>query len=114
MTAPRPPKGTGPAGRRLWSSIVSVYRLEEHELALLREAARTADICAGLQDIVDEQGPMVGSPARTNPALVELRQQRIVLTRMIVSLRVPIGDQEDAPRTQYRGTRGAYHLRSVR
>ena len=32
---------------------------------------------------------------RPHPALVELRQQRLTLARLIVSLRIPLGDQED-------------------
>ena len=50
---------------------------------------------------------------RAHPALVELRQQRIVLTRLIVALRVPLGEQGDMDRSQYRGPRGVYELRGM-
>jgi hypothetical protein len=63
---------------------------------------------------VDADGPMLGG--RPHAALVELRQQRIVLARLVVALRVPLGDQdeESAPaRLQRRGARGVYQLRGV-
>jgi hypothetical protein len=69
--------------------------LDEHELALLRQAVAVADICEDLQALVDRDGPLVASrlgEPRAHPALVELRQQRIVLTRLIVALRVPVGE----------------------
>jgi hypothetical protein len=71
-------------------------------LALLRQACRVADSCDDLQAIVDSEGVLVAG--RAHPALTELRQQRIVLARLIVALRVPLGDQEG--RSQYRGARG--------
>jgi hypothetical protein len=53
---------------------------------------------------------------KANPALVELRQQRILLTRLIVALRVPLGSEEGEDghaasgdrRPQHRGVRGVY------
>jgi hypothetical protein len=118
---PPSPAGAGPAGRRLWQSVVREYVLAEHELALLREAVRVADTCAQLQAIVDREGPLVSSSSgpRTHPALVEARQQRVLLARLLVALRVPIGDAEEQPSThapprlQRRGTRGAYGPRAV-
>ncbi|MGY1607278.1 hypothetical protein [Geodermatophilus sp. SYSU D00700] len=113
---PPPPKDLGPDGLRLWTAITAEYDLDEHELALLRQAARVADLCADLHGIESQQGLIVDG--RINPATVELRQQRIVLTRLIVALRVPLGeDGEAAPdgtRSQYRGTRGVYQPRGLR
>ena len=52
------------------------------------------------------QGP------RVHPALVELRQQRIALARLLAALRVPTG--EDTGRAQHRtGVRGVYGIRGV-
>lgn len=105
---PKAPKGAKAAGRRLWRSVVKDFSLEEHELALLRQAVAVADLCEALQAEVDASGLIVGGKA--NPAMVELRQQRILLARLVVALRVPIGDQEgvDDGRTQRRGMRGVY------
>jgi hypothetical protein len=60
-----------------------------------------------LQAIVYRDGPMVAG--RAHPALTELRQQRIVLARLVVCLRVPLGDE--GQRSQYRGARGVYAIR---
>lgn len=112
MSAPSAPRGTGKAGRRLWRAVLDAFDLEEHELVLLRQAVRTADLCEQLQGLVDATGPLRGE--KVNPALVELRLQRIVLARLVVALRVPLGEQEgedDAKRTQYRGARGVYAIR---
>ena len=102
------PEGIGPAGRRLWEAISREYELQEHELVLLRQAVRVADTCTDLQALLDRDGLLVRE--RIHPASVELRQQRLLLGRLIVALRVPPGDtgDEGAPRTQYRGLRGPY------
>ena len=93
------PSHLGRAGRRLWRSILADFELSEHESALLLQACAVADVCADLQGRVNVEGTMTadrfGDP-RPNPALVELRQQQILLTRLLVALRVPLGDQEGA------------------
>ncbi len=40
----RPSTGMRAPGRRLWALVVDDYDLDEHELALLREAVRTVDL----------------------------------------------------------------------
>src|SRR4051794_37648391 len=94
---PAPPGGSRAAGRRLWRAVLKDYVLAEHELTLLRQAVAAADICEALQVIVDRDGPMVsnrfGVPV-PHPAAVELRAQRLVLARLVVALRVPLGDEE--------------------
>jgi hypothetical protein len=111
VSIPKPPDGVGEAGRRLWSSVLESFVLEEHELALLRQACQVADLCDGLQAEVDASGLLVGG--RTNPALVELRQQRILLARLVVALRVPLGEEASDGRDQRRGIRGVYGIRGV-
>ena len=116
---PKPPDGVKTAGRRLWRSVLSEFELDEHEMVLLRQAVRVADVCDDLQAVVDVEGPLVTvrGELRTHPAVVELRQQRIVLARLIVALRVPIGDQDHgakttpAQRLQRRAARGVYAIR---
>jgi len=95
----------------LWQSVLGDFELSEPELCLLREAARTADVCDQLQQLVHEDGPMV--EGRANPALVELRMQRILLARLLVALRLPLGEAEDEQpgRLQRRSVRGVYGLK---
>lgn len=114
-TIPPAPRGSRTAGRKLWRSILSEYDLAQHEVEILARACRVADVCAELQAIVDRDGPMTTTRLgedKAHPALVELRQQSITLTRLIVALRVPLGDQEDGAqlRTQRRGARGVYSI----
>src|SRR4051812_24827214 len=104
-----PPEGMGPDGRRLWNAVTRDCELDEHELVLLRQAALVADTCGQLQGLVDVQGLMLDG--RVHPAMVELRQQRLLLGRLIVGLRIPVAqDDEGTPapvpgggRTQRRG-----------
>ncbi len=116
---PRPPRGTGKAGAGLWRAVLDEYELEEHELLLLREAVRTADVLDELAARVAQDGAIVGSSQgdRAHPALVEARQQRIALARILAALRLPAGDEneEGERRPQRRvGVRGVYGVRGVR
>jgi hypothetical protein len=112
---PAPPPGTGSTGRRLWRAVLTEFELAEHELALLTRACRVADTCAALQAVVDEEGPMTTTrfgESKPHPALVELRAQSLLLARLVVALRVPLGAEEEAPRGrgQRRAVRGVYAL----
>lgn len=115
MSIPRAPAGAGDAGRRLWRAVLDEFELAEQELALLRQAVRVADTCEALQAVVGADGELTTSrlgERKAHPALVELRAQRLLLARLLVALRVPLGDQEEAvtARTQRRGLRGVYEV----
>ncbi len=116
MNVPKPPAGTEAAGRRLWLSVVAAFELDEHELVMLRQAVRTVDLLDELQRAVDADGVLVSSPQgeRTHPGVVELRQQRIALARLLAALRLPQGaegDQQQGARPQRRvGVRGPYQF----
>jgi len=115
VTVPAVPKGTGRAGRELWRSVMGSFVLDDHERTLLEQAVAVADTCADLQAVVDRDGPLVRGPDgmdRAHAALVELRQQRILLARLIVALRIPLGDEEQEGRTPRRALRGVYGIRS--
>jgi hypothetical protein len=103
-TPPKAPSATKASGRRLWHSIVDGWVLDEHELALLREAVRTVDLLDALEAQLAEHGPLVESPhgLKANPAAPELRQQRIALARLLAALRLPTGDEADVKRPQRR------------
>lgn len=116
--APAPPKGSAVGGRRLWRSVLDSFDLEEHELALLREAVRTVDTLDGLAAIVADEGLIVSTPTgpRAHPALVESRQLKIALARLLAALRMPdgeAGDESQGRRQRRVGARGVYKLRSV-
>lgn len=118
MTAKRPfPAGLRAPGKRLWTSIVDEFELDEHELAVLVEAVRTVDVLDVLDARIRRDGPVVSSPQgdKANPALVEARQQRIALARLLAVLRLPAGDeagQKAGARAQRRvGARGTYGIK---
>lgn len=104
------PDGLKSNGRRLWESVNAAYELSEHEANLLLQAARTVDVLDLLQSLVDCDGPVLDSPTglRTHPALVELRQQRIALARLLAALGLPTGVADDGPKNQRRSVRGVY------
>ena len=94
------PRGLGNAGKRLWASILDTYSLAVHEELILLEACRTADrldVLAGVgADAATTVENRFGEQV-TAPHLVESRQQAVVLTRLIASLRLPDDAGEDAP-----------------
>jgi hypothetical protein len=113
MTENTTPEGLGPPGASLWRSVLDVYELERHEELLLLEACRTVDLLEDLARSVDAEGHMLDG--RVHPAVVEIRQQRIALARLLAALRLPAGDdgevQAGARRPQRRvGARGVYGL----
>ncbi len=115
----RLPPGVRAAGRRLWDSVMDVYELDEHEVALLIEAVRTVDALVDLDAAVRRDGPLVESPhgERAHPGLVEARAQRIALARLLGALRLPAGeagDHQASARPQRRvGVRGTYGIRGA-
>lgn len=116
MSAPRPPKGLGSAGRKLWAGVLADYDLAQHELAGLLQAARLADACDDLAEVVATDGRMQADHlgnVRVHPAAIELRQSQMALLRAVASLRVPLddGDEEDAAQPQRRGaSRAPYRV----
>lgn len=89
--------------------MVDDFDLEEHELALLREAVRTVDRLDAMDAQVTVDGLMVNTPAgpRVHPAAVEARQLRITLARLLAALRLPAGDEDARPQRRV-GVRGTY------
>lgn len=110
-TPPTPPTELRASGRTLWKTVMRDFALEDHERMLLRECCRTADSLDRLQTLLDSEGYMsqTSQGPRVHPALVELRQQRITLARLMTALRIPTGEEEG--RTQSRGAlRGVYGI----
>lgn len=114
----RTPAGLAASGRKLWRAVSGEYELDVHEELLLMEACRVADrldrLAAEAADnpvtVINMKGDRVA-----HPSLTESRQQAIVLSRLIASLRLPSGDVDDElRRPQRRGaSRGSYGLRGV-
>jgi hypothetical protein len=114
MTAPR---GLGAAGKRVWSLIQGDlpedWELDEREIAILELAARQADDVATLERAVKRDGLTVEGSAgqpRLNPAVVELRQGRLAVGRLLGQIALPDADKEARSETSKR----AQHAAQVR
>lgn len=92
------PEDLGIEGSRLWADVTGRFDLDENSLSLLRQACRTADLCERLSRVADSEDLIVsrGTGAQAvHPAVVELRQQRLVLARLIQALDIPEDDDEE-------------------
>jgi hypothetical protein len=108
MTVPRAPKGLGIEGRRLWRGVLADLDFEDHELAVLRRACHVADRCTALQEVVDCEGMFAENrlgEQKMHPALIELRQQELLLAKLVAVLRIPPAEDEQH-RPQLRTLRG--------
>jgi hypothetical protein len=99
----------------LWREVTGEYILEEHELTLLREATRSVDQLDKLDAIARRDGLVIGGKQapRMHPAVVEARQLRLVLARVLAALRLPSGLAGKSPQRRV-GVRGTYSpVRSI-
>ena len=82
---------TATPGAELRATVLDRYDLAPHEAALLDQAAATLDVIAELQANIDAHGALidVGGRQRTNPAVSEVRAQRLVLGRLLAALALP-------------------------
>lgn len=112
MSKPKAPAKLGAAARELWRQVVDTFDLMPHEVPLLRELVRIVDRLEALERAVAADGVLVdGKP---HPALVEARQQQIVLGRLLSTLRLPEDWTDATSRPQRRGAaRGSYGSRRL-
>jgi hypothetical protein len=112
VTEPQhPPRELRRSGGEVWNAIVQHLDLDRHEIALLLEACRTADRLDDLAGDIRKRGTVLPD-GRLHPALKETREQQVVLTRLVASLRLPEDlKNPESRRPQRRGSaRGVYRL----
>lgn len=111
----RLPAGLKAGGRKLWRSVTEEFELGEHELSILLEASRTVDALDELEKIVRDEGVTNVSPqgVRAHPALVEARQQRVTLAKLVASLRIPM-EEDEAPARSRQHRVGVRAVSSIR
>jgi hypothetical protein len=106
------PSNLNDHGTQLWTSITAEFELNGPELEILEQACRVSDHCASLAEIVAEEGEIILSERyrepRVHPALVELRHERSMLGRLLVTLRIPVGGDE-SDKEQARGRMRGWH-----
>jgi hypothetical protein len=98
---PRPPRGLGAAGRALWRRLTVEFDFDARELLVLEAAARQADDVALLEALLADEGPVtVGSKGqpRLSAVVMEVRQGRLALLKLLDGLRIP-GEDEEAGRS---------------
>lgn len=90
---PRVPGGLAASGKRLWKAIWldldEGWELDSREVELLERACATADHIALLEGVVARDGvTAAGSKGQVvaHPALLELRQQKLALLRLLGAL----------------------------
>ena len=84
-------------GEAFAATVRSGYDLGPDELELLEEVRRCLDLLDDLQDVVRSEGSTTaGSAGQTviHPAVVEGRQMRVVLLRLLGSLGLALADDE--------------------
>jgi hypothetical protein len=87
--------------------------LDASEASLLAEAARTLDLLDKLEEEARRVGPLLPD-GRIQPCIVEARLQRITLSRIIASLRLPPDLSDVGSRPQRRGaSRPPYGLKVI-
>ena len=102
---PEAPADLQAAGTALWAAVAAAYELDPVELLQLAEACAAADVVAALSAAVSEHG-VVDADGRPSLAVTELRQSRLLASKMLLGLRLP--DESDSSRPQHRvGARAA-------
>jgi hypothetical protein len=112
---PAPPPGLGTSGRRVWREILAIYDFDAQELLVLSEICRTVDRLDALNAAVTELGVVDESSAqgmRANPLLVEERQQKALLVKLITALGLPLGNIEGVDKGSS-SLRGLYGITAV-
>jgi hypothetical protein len=109
MAVRKAPSGLGKAGRALWRAVAdpAVYELRPDELVVLEQCCRSADLIARMEtDAAAADLTTTGSMGQLviNPVVIELRQQKITLARLLFQLGLPDGGAQGA---------GLGHARSV-
>lgn len=82
----------GPQGKALWKAVTDQFELAAHEQIALRGACRHADTISRLEDLLKDSLETVGAAGQSklSPAVGELRQYRIALSKMLTDLSLPI------------------------
>ncbi len=117
VTIPRPPQGAGPSGRRVWRAVLGEFELDEHERALVTALVRQVDRLDALEALITAEGLTVTGhgTVKMHPAVIEARQSAIAIARISAALRLPAGEQDEAPAAGQRrgGARGVYQIHAA-
>jgi hypothetical protein len=87
----RQPSDLDKSGKALWSAVTKLYDLEPHHGLALASACRAADMVTRLEGLLTDSLMVTGSTgqSRLSPAVAELRQHRLALSKLLVDLALP-------------------------
>lgn len=106
------PDGLGEAGSAYWLRVVEEFDLGAVEEPALLEACRTLDAIEDLETALGAHG-RVTVDGKPSPLLVEIRQQRASLVRLLGLLDLP-GEGEEGRRSTLSASRAASAAASER
>ncbi|SIA00103.1 Uncharacterised protein [Mycobacteroides abscessus subsp. abscessus] len=91
------PRGLKAGGRRLWAAVTAEFGPDDVSAEQLAQACYTVDLLADLRAEIAQSGLKVDSPqgVRVSPFVVEIRQQRLLLAKLIAGLGLPKGVIDD-------------------
>lgn len=104
------PEHLNDAGRELYAAAVEGFDLTIPEQTALLQAAETVDVLRALEDTLRETGPILPT-GKPSPLLVEARQQRGVLIKLLGLLDLRDDEEEDAATSASRAARKAARSR---
>ena len=96
----------------VFGELAAGFRFDSREVALLARACSTADAIDALEQVVTADGPTArGSRGQVvvHPALAELRQQKLVLLRLLSA--IDFGNDQDGETPASRRARHAAETR---
>lgn len=101
------PAGLSERAMALWEAASTDYEFDAHETELLIQAVKTVSLLDGLDAVIAADGLMSMSSqgSRVHPAITERRAQALTLARLLATLRLPSGEQEEAGELGGRGQR---------
>jgi len=114
LSIPKHPKGLGPAGKALWTSVLTRYWMdgEPHKLAILADICKVADRIAELEAGMAGQPLTVLGSARQpviHPLIDEIRKQQAHKATLLRSLQLPEADEgEEVDKARARSERARH------
>lgn len=105
----QPPEHLGDAGRAFFASATADFDLTIPEAAALRQAAETLDVLHALEEEIRSTGVVVNG--KPSPLLVEARQQRAILVRLLGVLDLRLDEDDDPATSATRSARAAARAR---
>jgi phage terminase small subunit len=97
---PRTPAGLSPRAAKFWRDARKAFDFEQSDAELLTQVCRVMTNVDALDDAIAEHGTVTeGSRGQlvTNPAIGEVRQQRLALARLLGQLGLPDPEEPDTP-----------------